>query len=186
MLISLTRWRSPAFQTKTRRTLAVHHHWRRRDQHVRRRRIEAVAADDQHVVGRRDRTSLPAQRRSRAVESQRQLPLVVQVGVVHERAGARRREPHDERLSGSISGATRWPHAAPAVHAVVVAVELDAVPVERRRFSQAIDDGDLDGFPAPQHQRRAGRRGSDPAASRTPSPLSAKPKEGSPPVVPAP
>ena len=58
--------------------------------------------------------------------------------------------------SGSIIGASALTAAAPPVHAVVVAVELDAVPVERRRFSQAIDHGDLDGLPAPQHDRRAG------------------------------
>ena len=46
------------------------------------------------------------------------------------------------------------PGAAPAVHAVVEAVELESVPVDRRRFGQAVHDGDLD----------RSRRGEAPAA----------------------
>ena len=46
--------------------------------------------------------------------------------------------------SGSMIGARRWPAAAPAVHTVVEAVELHAVPVKGSAFSQAIDHGDLD------------------------------------------
>ena len=45
---------------------------------------------------------------------------------------------------GSISGVTRCADAAPAVHAVVVALELHAVPVNRRRFRQPVDERDLD------------------------------------------
>ena len=44
----------------------------------------------------------------RAVEARRQLPVVVQVRVVDERAGARRRDPHEEEPPGAIIGAV-WP-----------------------------------------------------------------------------
>jgi len=80
----------------------------------------------------------------------------VQVGVVDERARARRREPHDERAIRFDQWRQPLTIAAPPVHAVVVAVELDAVPVQGSRFSQAIDHGDLDRVSAPQDDRRAG------------------------------
>ena len=49
-------------------------------------------------------------------------------------------------------------YAAPPVHAIVVALELHAMPMNRGALGQSIDDGDLDGFAAAQHNRRPRHR----------------------------
>ena len=86
MLISLHAMALAGLPDEPRRRLAVQDHRRRRDEHVGRRRIESAAADDQHVVGRRIERLVGIDHDHRTVESQRQLTLVVQMGVIHERA----------------------------------------------------------------------------------------------------
>ena len=104
-----------------------------------------------------------------AVQARRQLPPVVQVRVIHERAGTRRRETDDERRAGLDERRHAEPRAAEAVHAVVVAVELHAVPVNGRRFRQSIHQRDLDRLAALQNERRPGNRHAC-AGGRLPSP----------------
>src|SRR5262249_59736670 len=71
----------------------------------------------------------------RTVEPAGQLQEVVPMRVVDERSRPRRCEPRDERLPRL----DRWRHlgsrAAPAGHAIVIAVELDAMPVNGRGFA---------------------------------------------------
>ena len=97
MLISRTRWRRPAFQTNLRRARAVHHDRFRiaQDAGVCRRRRPCGRARD--VVGRRiERFVVGSDHDQRTVQARRELTVVVQVRVVDEGAGTRRREPHDE------------------------------------------------------------------------------------------
>ena len=59
------------------------------------------------MVGRRIKRLVRVGDDERPVESRGQLTVVVQVRVIDERAGARRREANDEGPPGSIIGVTR-------------------------------------------------------------------------------
>ncbi len=120
-------------------------------------RCQAASAEHEHVmVGRRIERLARLGHDERTVQAGRQLTKIVQVGVIDERPGARRRETNDE-------GAARIDHrrdppmgAAPSVHAVVKAVELDTVPVNGGGFGETVDQRDLHGLASAQHDRRAG------------------------------
>src|SRR4030095_17196795 len=90
----------------------------------------------------------------RAVQTQRQLTLVVHVRVIHERARARRREPDDERSLRLDERGQTPIDTAPPMDAVVHTVELHAVPVNSGALSEMIDDGDFDRLGLPPEQRR--------------------------------
>ena len=150
---------------QARRTLAVHHD---RLGIVRDARLlgrDAASPEHDHVIVSGSNVSPGVRHDERAVQTRRQLTEVVQVRVVDERARARRREADDEACRPARSSAsTLLADAAPAVHAVVVALELDAVPVNGRRLGETIDERDLDRLVAPQHDRGPGRAAGPPPA----------------------
>ena len=59
-----------------------------------------AASDHEDVIRHRIEVSIGVDHNHRTVQAQRQLPLIVQVRVVHERSRSGRRESHDERASG--------------------------------------------------------------------------------------
>src|SRR5574341_2329869 len=61
--------------------------------------------------------------------------------VIDERPGARRGETHVERLTGLDGGGDLAGLAAPAGHAVVVAFELETVPVNGSLLFELVDQG---------------------------------------------
>ena len=81
---------------------------------------------------------------------------VVPVRVIDERASARRRETSREAAACQH----RWRDTARRPpeprHAIVVAVELDPVPVNRGRLAQTVDDLHGDGLSSCEHHDRAG------------------------------
>ena len=102
----------------------------------------------------------PVNRRRRAAPGQPGLllPHFVGVRMVDERPGARRREPRLERIArrDRRRDAARMP--GEAGDAVVVAIELDAVPVHRRRSVQLVHHGDAHRLAALEQDRRAGQQ----------------------------
>src|SRR5678810_792573 len=78
--------------------------------------------------------------------------------VVHERAGAGRGEARDERIAWRDGGRQLRRRAAPSTHAVVVALELHAMPVYRCRFLERVDNRDRHGLALIEIERRAETR----------------------------
>ena len=101
------------------------------------------SAEDDHVVDGRIERLARFGHDERAVQPRRQLTSRA-VRVIDERAGARRGESHHEGAAG-LDHLTPPIGAAPAVHAIVVALELDAVPVNAvasvRRLTTVISTG---------------------------------------------
>jgi hypothetical protein len=106
-------------------------------------RARTSAADHDDMIDGRVEPFTRFEDEHRAVKTGRQLPAVVKVGVVHERAGARRRESHDEAFSRPDERRQSLARAAPAVDAVVVTFQLHAVPVDRGCFRQPVDERNL-------------------------------------------
>jgi hypothetical protein len=140
-----------------RRLLAVDDQRGLGDEHVRRGRIETAAAEHHAVVDRWVVCVARFNDNQRAVEAQRQLTFVVHVRVVHERAGPWRREPDQERAARFDHRRQTLIHSAPVVDAVVIALELHAVPVKRGSLSELVDDRDFNRFAPPQEKNRAWR-----------------------------
>jgi anti-sigma-K factor RskA len=120
-------------------------------------RAGAAAADHDDVIDGWVEPLTRLEDEHRAVKTGRQLPAVVKVRVVHERAGARRRESHDEAFSGLDERRQTLARAAPAVDAVVVAFQLHAVPVDRGCFRQPVDESNLHWLSAMEDERRSGK-----------------------------
>src|SRR6185369_1101463 len=82
------------------------------------------------------------------------LPHVVDMRVIDERSGARRRELRHERIAWRNSRRYPCTGAAPPGNAIEVALELDAVPVDRGRGVGFVDDGDLGALAAGNGENR--------------------------------
>src|SRR5690349_25029334 len=109
------------------------------------RRIMAPPEPDHHhLVGFGVEGLARSKHDERTVEPGDQLKKVVPVRVVHECSCPRRRKPSDEGLPWLDPWRHLLAHAAPDGHAIVVAVELYAMPVNGGWLPQLIDDGDLD------------------------------------------
>src|SRR5215471_17746022 len=90
----------------------------------------------------------------RAVEAGAQLDVIVQMRVVHESPGTRRCEARDERFAGVDRRRNVLSLASPAGDTVVVALEFDAMPMDRRGFGETILNRNFDWLAAGQHDRR--------------------------------
>src|SRR5215204_3427970 len=75
--------------------------------------------------------------------------------VVNERARARRRQTHHERITRRARRSDARPPAAPATNPIVEALELDPVPVYGRHVLRGVDDRDLGRLVLAQSERRA-------------------------------
>jgi hypothetical protein len=73
--------------------------------------------------------------------------------MVNKGTGSRRGEANGERIPGVHVRSGSPLITTPARHAVEVAVQLDAVPVDRGGVLQVVDDGDLNRLAPRQHDR---------------------------------
>ena len=129
MLTNRKRWGTPAASSSGGGRVPV-------DQQVDRLRI-AIPAGHEDVVAPRIEPLPRLQHHDPAVEARGELLDVVHVGVIDERARARQRQVRDERVARLDGRGQARPGAAPPGHAVGVALQLDAVPVDRRRLLAA-------------------------------------------------
>src|SRR5687768_4094082 len=83
---------------------------------------------------------------------------LVHVRVIDERPGPRRRESRLERVTRGDERRYATSQAAESRRTIVVAVELNAVPVHRRWLAQVIDHHDRDGLSALEDNGRAEAR----------------------------
>ena len=84
------------------------------------------------------------------------LSVIVPMRVVHKRSGARRSHSNGESLSGFHGRRLFIVKTSPFRNPVVVAFELDSVPVNAGRLLQFIDDIDFHRLSLGQHNNRTG------------------------------
>jgi len=116
----------------------------------------AVPSRDDDVVARRVEALTRLQHDDGAIQPCGELLEVTEVRVVDECAGTRLRQAGDERVTRGDGWCDVVANAAPSRHTVRIALELDAVPVDAGRLSQPVDDSDVSGAAAGEHQRRTG------------------------------
>src|SRR5689334_4087925 len=110
---------------------------------------------DQENSLRRIRFALGWQHDQRTVQPRRHLDILVGVSVIDERSRALRGQAHDERITRSNWRCDHLVPPAPVSDAVVITLELDAMPMDRRRRLRFIDDGDLGRLALTQRESRA-------------------------------
>ena len=95
------------------------------------------------------------QHQERAVKSAGELALVVPVRVVDERSRPGGRDIRDERFSRLDRRRPVLCGAIPSRDTIVIAVDLDSVPVNGRRVVQLVDDLDFNWLPPRKDDWRA-------------------------------
>src|SRR6202521_4642813 len=124
------------------------------DQHYGSEGFESSQAEQKSLVEREVEFLTGRQHDERTINSVFQLILVVPVRVINKCAGPRWRHPDQERLPRPDRGRGLFCCSRPAGNSIVVAFQLDAVPVNRRGLLGTIDEFDFHGLPASEHNGR--------------------------------
>ena len=118
--------------------------------------MPASSPQNEDVIDSLVKHSLWVQDQHGAVQPRGELPIVVQVRVIDERAGPGRREAHHESVPRPDHWCCMIFRPTPAVNPVVSAFQFHSVPMNRRCFGQVIDQRDSDWLTAPEHDHWAG------------------------------
>src|ERR1700738_770880 len=124
------------------------------DQHYGSEGFESSQAEQKRLVEGEVEFLIARQHDERTINSVFQLILVVPVGVVNKCAGPRWRHPDKERLPRLDRGRGLFCCPRPAGNSIVVAFELNAVPVNRRALLGTLEEFDFDGLPTSEHDGR--------------------------------
>ena len=117
------------------------------DQHYGSEGFESSQAEQKGLVEREVESLTGRQHDERTINAVFQLLPVVPVCVGDKCAGPRWRHPDKERLPRLDRGRGLFCCSRPAGNSIVVAFQLNAVPVNRRALSGTIDEFDFHGLP---------------------------------------
>src|ERR1700730_15004878 len=128
------------------------------DQHYGSEGFESSPAEQKRLVEGEIAFLIGRQHDERTINSVFQLILVVPACVVDTSAGPWWHHPAKERLPRQDRGRGLFCCSRPAGNSIVVAFQLDAVPVNRRALLGTIDEFDFHGLPASEHNGRPDQR----------------------------